>query len=549
MNKKIGFLLVSTSVLGLGIFSQTNEAFAHGYVSSPVSRGYQGQLDKASIGWDSALQKYGKVIDAPQSLEAPKGFPENGPADGKIASANGALGDFVLDKQSSDMWKKSDINTGINTFTWTYTASHSTSKWHYYMTKQGWNPDASLSRDELELIGTVEHDGSAAINNLSHAITIPDDRSGYHIIVAAWDVADTGNAFYSTIDLNVKNNGLPALPTKPTNVKVDNVTKSSVSLSWSAQHTATSYDVYRDGEKISNVSSSKFEDKEVNSDTEYSYEIVALGSTGVASDKSDTMKVKTLSEDAEESTTAPTNLHSMGETESEVSLMWGAASHTSGIEKYDIYRNGEFLVSTEKTSYKDTELKENTTYNYSIKAMSNDGTESDFSNILKVTTKKSEENPSPGEYREFKLGTYDIPESYAKDEVVSYKGDLYTTIQAHSNYGDTSWNPKDATSLFEIKSDGEEEIPSDTTWDTSKVYNAGDTILFEGLKYEAQWWTKGNQPDQSDAWKLVSKEVVKWNSNKAYNGGDQVKFEEKTYTAKWWSKGDKPGKVSVWEVK
>lgn len=451
MNKKIGFLLVSTSVLGLGIFSQATEASAHGYVSSPVSRGYQGQLDKESMGWDNALKKYGNVISAPQSLEAPKGFPENGPADGKIASANGALGDFVLDKQSSDMWEKSDINTGINTFTWTYTASHSTSKWHYYMTKQGWNPDASLSRDELELIGTVEHDGSTATNNLSHTITIPDDRSGYHIIVATWDVADTGNAFYSTIDLNVKNNGLPALPTKPNNVKVDNVTKASVSLSWNAQHTATSYDVYRDGEKISNVSSSKFEDKEVNPDTEYSYEIVALGSTGVASDKSDAMKVKTLSEDAKEPTPAPSNLHSMGETESEVSLMWGASNHSSGIEKYEIYRDGEFLFSTEKTSYKDTELKENTTYNYSVKAVSNDATESNFSNNLKVTTKKIDEKPLPGEYREFKLGTHGEPEAYAHDEIVSYQGDLYTTLQAHSNYGDESWNPKDATSLFELK--------------------------------------------------------------------------------------------------
>lgn len=50
------------------------------------------------------MEKYGNVITQPQGLEAPKGFPVKGPADGKIASANGALGDFILDKQASDSY-------------------------------------------------------------------------------------------------------------------------------------------------------------------------------------------------------------------------------------------------------------------------------------------------------------------------------------------------------------------------------------------------------------------------------------------------------------
>ena len=41
------------------------------------------------------------------SLEAPKGFPAAGPADGKIASANGSIGgDTTLDIQTADRWKK-----------------------------------------------------------------------------------------------------------------------------------------------------------------------------------------------------------------------------------------------------------------------------------------------------------------------------------------------------------------------------------------------------------------------------------------------------------
>ncbi len=94
--------------LGLGIILATAgftalstvEVSAHGYISQPISRGYQGSLEKDK-NWSAAFEKYGAVINEPQSLEAPKGYPTGGPADGRIASANGAVGDFKLDQQSA----------------------------------------------------------------------------------------------------------------------------------------------------------------------------------------------------------------------------------------------------------------------------------------------------------------------------------------------------------------------------------------------------------------------------------------------------------------
>ena len=206
----IGFL-ITLGVLGASLAFNTKTVLAHGYVESPPARGYQGKLDYEKYGWTTAYNLYGNVITNPQSLEAPKGFPESGPVDGRIASANGGLGkiaDFVLDNQTSDRWKKTTINTGVKQFTWKYTAPHKTTKWHYYMTKTGWDQNAPLKRSELELIGTVNHDGSTASNNLTHSITVPSNRSGYHIILAVWDVADTPNAFYNVIDVNVQNNNM-----------------------------------------------------------------------------------------------------------------------------------------------------------------------------------------------------------------------------------------------------------------------------------------------------------------------------------------------------
>ena len=51
----------------------------------------------------------------------------------------------------------------------------------------------------------MQHDGSAASNHLTHKINVPTDRSGYHVILAVWDVADTANAFYNVIDVNLIN--------------------------------------------------------------------------------------------------------------------------------------------------------------------------------------------------------------------------------------------------------------------------------------------------------------------------------------------------------
>ena len=195
----LGLVLATT---GLTAFSSVDVS-AHGYVESPVSRGYQGKLDKEKYGWSVAIEKYGAVIDEPQSLEAPKGFPQSGPADGKIASANGAKG-FELDKQTSALWTKQSLTAGATKFTWHYTQSHPTTKWHYYITKPDWNQNKPLSRNELQLIGEVQGNDASSSANPTHTITIPSDRIGYHVILAVWDVADTSNAFYNVIDANIQ---------------------------------------------------------------------------------------------------------------------------------------------------------------------------------------------------------------------------------------------------------------------------------------------------------------------------------------------------------
>lgn len=453
--KVLGTLLLASFIAGGTLVVNSEKVSAHGYVETPAARGYQGKLASSSLGWSKAFELYGNVITNPQSLEAPKGFPKSGPVDGRIASANGGsgqIGDFVLDEQTRDRWQKTDIATGENTFTWNYTASHKTTKWHYYMTKPGWDQNTPLTRDKLELIGTVDHDGSQATNNLSHTIAIPENRSGYNVILAVWDVADTANAFYSVIDVNVINSELPITPQKPTNLKTTHISQTSASLSWDSQVRAASFDVFRNGKQIATVTGNQYEDKALSANTAYTYELVASTSSGQKSSKSESIKVKTLAKDEQEIVTTPAGLHSMGETTDSISLMWRKSTHASGIKTYEIYRNGRLISKTSSTRYKDTGLKDNKKYTYSIKAVSKSGAKSDMGQDATFMTKAivpSEETSA--DFRPFKLGSLFAPERYVANETVSHKGRTYKVLVTHNNYGDSSWNPTEAVTLFKAQ--------------------------------------------------------------------------------------------------
>ncbi|MGR5971126.1 lytic polysaccharide monooxygenase [Bacillus paranthracis] len=199
--QKVKKVILSGGILltGLLTFGFSEKASAHGYVESPASRSY---LCKQGVNVNCGAIQY-----EPQSVEGIGGFPQLGPSDGQIAGA----GHFpALDVQTVDRWKKVTLNGGTNTFKWKLTAPHSTKEWKYYITKKDWNPNKPLTRSDLDLVPFyVKNDGGARPGtSVTHEANVPTDRNGYHLILAVWEIADTGNAFYQVIDVNLVNNGL-----------------------------------------------------------------------------------------------------------------------------------------------------------------------------------------------------------------------------------------------------------------------------------------------------------------------------------------------------
>ncbi|WP_254450202.1 lytic polysaccharide monooxygenase [Cohnella herbarum] len=142
----------------------------------------------------------GPVQYEPWSVEGRGDFPEIGVPDGQIAGG----GKYPpLDAQTMTRWTKTNLSGGPHTFQWKIVANHSTNYWDYYITKPGWDPNKPLARADLELFCRYEDNGAIPATDYSNDCFVPNDREGYHVIVAVWDIFDTVNAFYQAMDVNL----------------------------------------------------------------------------------------------------------------------------------------------------------------------------------------------------------------------------------------------------------------------------------------------------------------------------------------------------------
>ncbi|PSK85972.1 chitin-binding protein [Murinocardiopsis flavida] len=143
-------------------------ANAHGYVSSPASRQAQcaeGSVECGAIKWE------------PQSVEGPKG----------LTSCSGGNEGFAELDDDGKGWAVHPVGTSMD-FTWTLTAQHATDTWEYFANG--------------ERVTVVDDGGAKPPAQVTHKVDL-SGLSGQQKILAVWNVADTGNAFYACIDVNV----------------------------------------------------------------------------------------------------------------------------------------------------------------------------------------------------------------------------------------------------------------------------------------------------------------------------------------------------------
>ncbi len=130
-------------------------------------------------------------------------------------------------------------------------------------------------------------------------------------------------------------------------------------------------------------------------------------------------------------------------------------------------------------------------------------------------------------------------------------GNYTVTLTVSDATGKTATNTATAT----IDGSGDDGSTCWTDW-AGGAYNGGAQVSYNGVNYQAKWWTDG-VPGVDDTWENkgtcdgpgTGDETgtcwAEWIQG-AYNGGAQVSYKGINYQAKWWTNGV-PGVDNTWE--
>ncbi|WP_182883544.1 lytic polysaccharide monooxygenase [Microbispora sp. H10949] len=181
MRRALTFLATASVVIGATVFI-ASPAQAHGYISSPPSR--------QAMCAQGRVPNCGDIVYEPQSVEGPKG----------LRSCSGGNARFAQLDDESRPWPATSVGNTV-TFTWSLTARHSTSTWEYYI---------GGTR-----IAVFDDHGAQPPATVSHSVNL-GGRTGRQKVLAIWNVADTTNAFYACVDLQIGSGGTPSPSPSPT---------------------------------------------------------------------------------------------------------------------------------------------------------------------------------------------------------------------------------------------------------------------------------------------------------------------------------------------
>jgi predicted extracellular nuclease/chitodextrinase len=82
-------------------------------------------------------------------------------------------------------------------------------------------------------------------------------------------------------------------------------------------------------------------------------------------------------------------------------------------------------------------------------------------------------------------------------------------------------------------------------WTPSRVFNSGDTVTFQGQTYLALYWTRDQQPgDPNGPWEQIVTApdgTAVWTASRVFHAGDVVLFQDQKYVARWYTRNQQPG--------
>jgi chitin-binding protein len=205
--------------------------------------------------------------------------------------------------------------------------------------------------------------------------------------------------------------------------------------------------VFRDGVSIGSSATTRYTDRGLAAGRSYLYTVRATDAAGNTSASSTAVTVVTAAAGALPDTqapSAPSGLHSMGESESTVDLMWSPSTDNVGVKNYSVLRDGLVVAQTAATSYTDIGRVAGATYRYEIIATDAAGNASPRSGTLTVATKAAvtsagSAGAGSGSAGSGNTSPWSATGRYIVGDLVTHGGSTYRCIQAYQGNGDPNW--------------------------------------------------------------------------------------------------------------
>ena len=176
-------------------------------------------------------------------------------------------------------------------------------------------------------------------------------------------------------------------PTVPTNISITNITTFSVDISWDASTDnteTTSYDVFVDGNLVKNTTTTNTTITGLNSNTSYSFTVLAKDISNNLSAQSAPVNATTLVD--AEAPTVPTNIVISNETGESFKITWNASTDNTSVTGYEVFIDGNFTASVSETTYTVSNLTISTTYSVQVLAKDAVDNKSALSVAVNATT-------------------------------------------------------------------------------------------------------------------------------------------------------------------
>ena len=176
-------------------------------------------------------------------------------------------------------------------------------------------------------------------------------------------------------------------PTTPTNITVSNIALTSITVSWTASTDnveVSGYNVYVDDVLTAQTSNTNTTISDLNTNTTYSFTVIARDITNNLSAASAPIDGKTLQDT--EAPTVPTNIVISNASDSSFKVSWSASTDNNAASGYEVFINNDLNTSTTDLFYTVTALNASTTYAVQVLAKDADNNKSAKSTSVNAST-------------------------------------------------------------------------------------------------------------------------------------------------------------------